>query len=60
MKPAARSGLAILPGTFVILALIALPALAYQYPLSSIDIRDAFLLDCLGDLRRPPTLGSDI
>src|SRR5580704_7563086 len=29
MKPAARSGLAILLGTFVILALIALPALAY-------------------------------
>jgi hypothetical protein len=44
MRPAARSGLAILPGTFVILALIALPALAYQYPLSSIDIRDAFLI----------------
>jgi hypothetical protein len=44
MKPAARSGLAILLGTFVILMLIALPALAYQYPLSSIDIRDAFLI----------------
>jgi hypothetical protein len=44
MTPAARSGLAILLGTFVILALIALPALAYQYPLSSIDIRDAFLI----------------
>jgi hypothetical protein len=44
MKPAARSGLVILLATFVILALIALPAQAYQYPLSSIDIRDAFLI----------------
>src|SRR6202007_1481826 len=44
MKPAARSGLAVLLGTFVILALIALPALAYQYPLSSSDIRSAYLL----------------
>jgi hypothetical protein len=44
MKPAARSGLAILLGTFVLLALIALPALAYQYPLSSSDIRNAYLL----------------
>ena len=44
MKPAVRSGLAILLGTFVTLTLIALPALAYQYPLSSIDIRDAFLI----------------
>jgi hypothetical protein len=44
MKPAARSGLAMLLGTFVILALIALPALAYQYPLSSSDIRNAYLL----------------
>jgi hypothetical protein len=44
MKAAARSGLAILAGTFLVLTLIALPALAYQYPLSSIDIRDAFLI----------------
>jgi hypothetical protein len=44
MKPATRSGLVILLSTFAILALIALPALAYQYPLSSIDIRDAFFI----------------
>jgi hypothetical protein len=44
MSLAARSGFAILLGTFVILMLIALPALAYQYPLSSIDIRDAFFI----------------
>ena len=44
MKPATRSGFVILLGMFAILTLIALPALAYQYPLSSIDIRDAFLI----------------
>jgi len=44
MKPAARSGLAILLGTFSILTLIAIPALAFQYPLSSSDIRNAYLL----------------
>lgn len=44
MKPASRSRLVILLGTFVIFALIALPALAYQYPLSSSDIRNAYLL----------------
>ena len=44
MRSDARSGFAILLGTFVILMLIALPALAYQYPLSSIDIRDAFFI----------------
>jgi len=44
MKPAARSGLVILLSTFAIVALIALPALAYQYPLSSTDIRDAFFI----------------
>ena len=44
MRSDARSGLPILLGTFVILMLIALPALAYQYPLSSIDIRDAFFI----------------
>jgi len=44
MKRAAGSSLVILFGRSVILALIALPALAYQYPLSSIDIRDAFLI----------------
>lgn len=50
MKPAARSGAAILFGTFVILILIALPALAYQYPLSSSDIRNAYLLGYAKDL----------
>src|SRR5271156_1454966 len=44
MKPAARSGLVVPFGMFVIVLMIALPALAYQYPLSSIDIRDAFLI----------------
>lgn len=44
MNPAARSGLAILLGTLIVLALVALPALAYQYPLSSSDIRNAYLL----------------
>jgi hypothetical protein len=44
MKPAARPGLVILLGTFAIVSLIALPALAYQYPLSSSDIRNAYLL----------------
>jgi hypothetical protein len=50
MKPAARSGLRILAGTFVIFALLALPALAYQYPLSSSDIRNAYLLGYAKDL----------
>jgi len=50
MKPAARSGLAIFVGTFVILGLIAFPALAYQYPLSSSDIRNAYLLGYAKDL----------
>jgi hypothetical protein len=50
MKPAARSGLAILLGISVILMLIALPALAYQYPLSSSDIRNAYLLGYAKDL----------
>jgi hypothetical protein len=50
MKPVARSGLVILLGTFVILMLIALPALAYQYPLSSSDIRNAYLLGYAKDL----------
>lgn len=50
MKPAARSGSLILLGTFVILMLIALPALAYQYPLSSSDIRNAYLLGYAKDL----------
>jgi hypothetical protein len=50
MKPAARSGLAILLGTFVMVLLIALPALAYQYPLSSSDIRNAYLLGYAKDL----------
>lgn len=44
MKPAARSGVVVLFLTFVIVLLIARPALAYQYPLSSSDIRNAYLL----------------
>src|ERR1700679_411854 len=44
MKPAARSGVVVVFLTFVIVLLIALPALAYQYPLSSSDIRNAYLL----------------
>ena len=35
MKPAARSGRVVLFGMFAIVLLIALPAFAYQYPLSS-------------------------
>jgi hypothetical protein len=50
MKPAARSGLVVLFGTFVIVLLITLPALAYQYPLSSSDIRNAYLLGYAKDL----------
>jgi hypothetical protein len=44
MTPAARSGPIVLFGMFVIFTLIALPSLAYQYPLSSSDIRNAYLL----------------
>lgn len=44
MKPAARCGLVFPFGMFVVFALIALPALAYQYALSSSDIRNAYLL----------------
>jgi hypothetical protein len=44
MKPAARSGLVVLFAMLVISGLIALPVLAYQYPLSSSDIRNAYLL----------------
>jgi hypothetical protein len=50
MKPAARSGLVVLLGTFVVLTLIAFPALAYQYPLSTSDIRNAYLLGYAKDL----------
>jgi len=50
MKPAARSGLVIRFGTFAIVLIIALPALAYQYPLSSSDIRNAYLLGYAKDL----------
>src|SRR5271156_1875562 len=50
MKPAARSGFAILLGTIVLVSLIALPALALQYPLSSSDIRNAYLLGYAKDL----------
>jgi hypothetical protein len=44
MKPAARCGLVFPFGMFVVFALITLPALAYQHPLSSSDIRNAYLL----------------
>jgi len=50
MKSAARSGLVTFLSTFVIFSLIALPALAYQYPLSSSDIRNAYLLGYAKDL----------
>ena len=50
MKPAGFCGRLILLGMFVILALIALPALAYQYPLSASDIRNAYLLGYAKDL----------
>jgi hypothetical protein len=50
MKPAARSGLVIPLGMLIIFTLIALPALAYQYPLSSSDIRNAYLLGYAKDL----------
>ena len=50
MKPAARSGRVVLLGMFAIVLLIALPAFAYQYPLSSSDIRNAYLLGYAKDL----------
>jgi hypothetical protein len=50
MKPAAGPGLVVLFGTFVIVLIIALPALAYRYPLSSSDIRNAYLLGHAKDL----------
>jgi hypothetical protein len=50
MKPAAGSGLVVLFGTFVIVLIIALPVLAYRYPLSSSDIRNAYLLGYAKDL----------
>jgi hypothetical protein len=50
MKPAAGPGLVVLFGTFVIVLIIALPALAYRYPLSSSDIRNAYLLGYAKDL----------
>jgi hypothetical protein len=50
MKPAARSGLVVLFGTFMIVLIISLPALAYQYPLSASDIRNAYLLGYAKDL----------
>jgi hypothetical protein len=49
MKPASRSGLAVPLGTFIIVLAIALPAFAYQYPLSSVEIRDAFFLGIRND-----------
>jgi hypothetical protein len=50
MKPAARSGLVVLFGMLVIILMITLPARAYQYPLSSSDIRNAYLLGYAKDL----------
>ena len=50
MRPAGSSRRVILFGAFLILALIALPALAYQYPLSESDIRNAYLLGYAKDL----------
>jgi len=50
MKAAARSGLPVLLGTFVLISVIALPAPALQYPLSSSDIRNAYLLGYAKDL----------
>jgi hypothetical protein len=50
MKPAGLCGRMILLAMYVIFVLIALPALAYQYPLSSSDIRDAYLLGYAKDL----------
>jgi hypothetical protein len=44
MNPAARSGPVVLLALFIVVLLIAFPALAYQYPLSSSDIRNAYLL----------------
>src|SRR5271156_3054521 len=44
MKPAARSGPVVLLALFIVVLLIALPTFAYQYPLSSSDIRNAYLL----------------
>jgi len=50
MKPAGICGRVILLAMYVIFVLIALPVLAYQYPLSSSDIRDAYLLGYAKDL----------
>jgi|SRR5271156_6623321 hypothetical protein len=50
MKPAGFCGRVILFAMFVIFALIALPALAYQYLLSASDIRNAYLLGYAKDL----------
>jgi hypothetical protein len=57
MKLRARSGpAASLPASFAAIIaavastlLIALPALAYQYPLSSTDIRDAYFIGARND-----------
>jgi hypothetical protein len=50
MNPAARSGLVVRLVMFVVILIVALPALAYQYPLSSSDIRNAYLLGYARDL----------
>ena len=50
MKPVAHSGPMIFLATLIIFVLIALPALAYQYPLSPSDIRDAYLLGYAKDV----------
>ena len=47
MRPSARLGFS---GFFAVLA-IALPALAFQYPLSSTEIRDAYFIGKQNDLR---------
>jgi hypothetical protein len=44
MQPTESNGRVILFGIFIIFALLAVPALAYQYPLSESDIRNAYLL----------------
>jgi hypothetical protein len=50
MTRAPRSSLVVLFGMLVIVLTIALPVLAYQYPLSSSDIRNAYLLGYAKDL----------
>jgi hypothetical protein len=44
MKAKPRPGLVIFLAVFTVVLAVALPALAYQYPLSSTDIRNAYML----------------